>query len=60
MFKKPRDLLKAYKEGFVGAYCDYDELDKLLGELKHPLFGAAANNLYDTGKGKLEFINAKA
>ena len=53
MFKKPRDLLKAYKEGFVGAYCDYDELDKLLGELKHPLFGAAANNLYDTGKGKL-------
>jgi hypothetical protein len=52
-FKKPHDLLKAYKDGFVGAYCDYDELDKLLGELKHPLFGASAHNLYQTGKGKL-------
>ena len=53
MFNKPRDLLKAYKDGLVGAYCDYEELDNLLGELKHPLFGAAAHNLYETGKGKL-------
>jgi hypothetical protein len=27
MFKTPRDLLKAYKDGFVGSYCDPKELD---------------------------------
>jgi len=53
ILKTPRDLLKAYKDGLVGAYCDYNELDKLLGELQHPLFGAAAHNLYGTGKSKL-------
>jgi hypothetical protein len=52
-FNTPRDLLKAYKEGFVGSYCDPKDLDKLLGELPHPLFGAAAYDLYDSGKGKL-------
>jgi hypothetical protein len=53
MFNSPRDLLKAYKDGFVGSYCDPKDLDKLLGELPHPLFGAAAHDLYGTGKGKL-------
>ena len=53
MFKTPRDLLKAYKEGFIGSYCDPKDLDKLLGELPHPLFGAAAYDLYGSGKGKL-------
>lgn len=53
MFKTPRELLKAYKEGFIGSYCDPKDLDKLLGELPHPLFGAAAYDLYDSGKGKL-------
>ena len=53
MFKTPKDLLKAYKDGFVGSYCDPKELDKLLGELPHPLFGVAAHDLYGTGKGKL-------
>jgi hypothetical protein len=53
MFKTPRDLLKAYKEGFVGSYCDPKDLDKLLGELPHPLFGAAAYDLSGSGKGKL-------
>lgn len=53
IFKTSRDLLKAYKEGFVGSYCDPKELDKLLGELPHPLFGVAAYDLYGSGKGKL-------
>jgi hypothetical protein len=53
MFKTPRDLLKAYKEGFVGSYCDSKDLDKLLGELPHPLFGVTAYDLFGTGKGKL-------
>jgi hypothetical protein len=51
-FKKPIDLLKAYRDGFVGSYCDPEDVDKLLGELPHPLFGAAAYNLYGSGKGK--------
>jgi hypothetical protein len=53
MFKTPKDLLKAYKDGFVGSYCDHKELDKLLGELPHPLFGVAAHDLYGSGKGKV-------
>jgi hypothetical protein len=53
MFKTPKDLLKAYKEGFVGSFCDHKDLDKLLGELPHPLFGAAAYDLSGSGKGKL-------
>jgi hypothetical protein len=53
MFKTPRDLLKAYKEGFLGSYCDPKSLDKLLGELPHPLFGVAAHDLVGSGKGKL-------
>ena len=52
-FNKPSDLLKAYKNGFVGSWCDPEDTDKLLGELPHPLFGAAAYSLYETGKGKL-------
>lgn len=42
MFDTSRDLLKAYKNGFVGSWCDPEDTDKLLGELPHPLFGAAA------------------
>lgn len=52
-FNKPSDLLKAYREGFMGSWCDPKDTDKLLGELPHPLFGAAAYNLYGSGKGKL-------
>ena len=55
-FKKPSDLFKAYKEGFVGSYCDPEDVDKLLGELPHPLFGAAAYNLYESGKGKIALL----
>jgi len=59
MFNNPRDLLKAYKNGFVGSYCDPRELDQLLGLLPHPLFGAAAHNLHGSGQGKLAlpFLN---
>lgn len=56
MFKNHRDLLKAYKDGFVGSWCDPEDTDKLLGELPHPLFGAAAFSLYGSGKGKLALL----
>jgi hypothetical protein len=56
MFNTPRDLLKAYKEGFIGSWCDPEDLDKLLGELPHPLFGAAAYGLSGSGKGKLALL----
>ena len=56
MFKTPRDILKAYKDGFVGSWCDPKDTDKLLGELPHPLFGAAASNLYGTGDRKLALL----
>lgn len=56
MFKKPIDLLKAYRDGFIGSQCDPEDVDKLLGELPHPLFGAAAYSLEGTGKGKLALL----
>ena len=52
-YNTPRELLNAYREGFKGAECDKKEVAKLLGELKNPLFGAAAYNLWGDGKGKL-------
>ena len=60
MFNKPRDLLNAYKDGFVGSWCDPEDTDKLLGELPHPLFGAAASSLYDSGKGKTALLYKSA
>ena len=56
MFNTPRELLNAYKEGFVGSWCDPEETDKLLGELPHPLFGTAAPDLYSTGEGKVALL----
>lgn len=56
MFEKPIDLLRAYKEGFVGSWCDPEDTDKLLGELPHPLFGVAASDLYGTGEGKTALL----
>lgn len=52
MFTSPRDILSAYKDGLMGAWCDPEDVDKLLGELPHPLFGAAAYDLYGAGEGK--------
>lgn len=56
MLNTPREILKAYNNGFVGAWCDLEDLDKLLGELPHPLFGAAAYNLYGSGSGKVALL----
>lgn len=53
MFKTPNELLKAYKDGFNGSWCDQEDVAKLLGELPHPLFGAAAYNLSGSGEGKV-------
>jgi hypothetical protein len=52
-FKTPAATLKFYREGFVGAVCDEEEVKKLLGELPMPVFGAAAYDLYGSGKDKL-------
>tara|TARA_B100001778_G_scaffold56804_2_gene43794 strand:+ start:505 stop:1425 length:921 start_codon:yes stop_codon:yes gene_type:complete len=60
MFNEPRELLKAYKEGFSGAWCDPEETDKLLGELPHPLFGLVASDLYSTGEGKIALLYKSA
>lgn len=56
MFTSSRDLLNAYKDGLMGAYCDPEDVDKLLGELPHPLFGAAAYGLYGSGEGKVALL----
>lgn len=53
MFKTPNELLKAYRDGFNGSWCDPEDVAKLLGELPHPLFGAAAYGLFGTGEGKI-------
>ena len=52
-FNSEEDILKMYDGGFVGAFCDEEDLKKLLGELPLPVFGAGAYNLYNSGKGKL-------
>jgi intein/homing endonuclease len=55
-FKTPRSLLDAYKNGFIGSICDPEDVDKLLGELPHPLFGAAAYDLVGSGEGKVALL----
>lgn len=52
-FKTPTSTLKFYRDGFVGAICDEEDVKKLLGELPMPVFGAAAYDLYGSGEGKL-------
>lgn len=52
-FKTPRKILDFYRQGFVGAVCDEEDVKKLLGELPMPVFGAAAYDLYGSGEGKL-------
>ena len=52
-FKTPQELLDAYSNGLKAAKCDPDDIAKLLGELKNPLFGAAAYPLEFSGTGKL-------
>jgi hypothetical protein len=52
-FNSPRELLNAYRNGLAGGYCEPDETAELLGQLKSPLFGAAAHKLFGAGEGKL-------
>lgn len=52
-YNSPQELLDAYNNGLLGAECDPDDLKKLLGELKNPLFGVAAYDLAESGEGKL-------
>jgi len=52
-FKTPRKILDFYRQGFIGAVCDEEDVKKLLGELPMPVFGAAAYDLYGSGEGKL-------
>lgn len=55
-FNSPKEILKAYRKGFIGSICDPEDTDKLLGELPHPVFGAAANKLSGSGEGKLALL----
>lgn len=48
-----KELLKLYRSGFVGSTCDPKKTDQLLGELPHPLFGAAAYDIEFSGDSKL-------
>lgn len=52
-FNSPKELLKAYNNGFTGGECDPEEIQELLGELRKPLFGAAAYHLDESGSDKL-------
>lgn len=52
-FDTPEEILEMYNNGFEGAICDPKDVAALLGELKTPLFGAAAYHLYGAGEGKL-------
>lgn len=52
-FNTPNEILELYNNGFHGAICDPEDVALLLGELKTPLFGAAAYKLYGAGEGKL-------
>ena len=52
-FSTPRNIWKLYRDGFTGSICDEKDVAKLLGELKNPLFGAAAYSLFGSGEGKL-------
>ena len=49
----PSELRRAYAAGLLGAHCDPEGLATLLGELSHPLFGAAAHSLDSSGEGQV-------
>ena len=52
-FSTPKHIWKLYRDGFVGSFCDEEDLAKLLGELKTPVFGATAYRLFGSGERKL-------
>lgn len=49
-FHTPDDVVRAYNDGMVGAYCDPEATQKLLSSLPLPLFG---DTLHGSGAGKL-------
>lgn len=49
----PRALWKAYSAGFAGSLCDPEDVSRLLGELPHPIFGAAAYELNGSGENNI-------
>lgn len=57
-FNTPKELLDAYKAGLPGATHDPRDVDKLMGELPHPLFGAAADasGISGSGEGKVSLL----
>lgn len=52
-FKSPQQLLDAYRNGFVGAYCNIEHLQALLASLAEPNFSTAGYRLHGSGAGKL-------
>lgn len=52
-FSTPKDIWRLYRDGFIGSFCDDEDLAKLLGELKTPLFGVTAHQLFGSGERKL-------
>jgi hypothetical protein len=47
------DVVRSYEKGFEGAICDPEETKTLLADLRTPLFGTTAYDLYGAGEGKL-------
>ena len=52
-YDSPKELVQAYKEGLVGAYCDQAETEALLAELPEPKFADAAPDLMGDGAGQV-------
>ena len=52
-WKNPKDCFANYRGGFKGSICDFEDMDRLLGELPRPLFGVTAIALEDSGKGQV-------
>ena len=53
--KRPSDIRKLYESGYEGAKHDYQDVSRLMGELRHPIFGiaASAGDLYEDVEGIL-------
>ena len=52
-FRTPQELLEAYSNGYVGAYCDEESLQALLSKLPEPHFRIAGRHLRGSGRGQL-------
>ncbi len=52
-FKSSQELLDAYSNGLVGAYCDPEAMERFLASLDEPYFSTAGLQLFGSGEGKL-------